>query len=117
MIRHKHLTYEPTTEQVRARWHDRADPIMQFFNECIKEVKGKNTIKSDMYAAYERFCVKVHHTSKSHITFSKRCKANGYRDSTVRKGQQTSRVWLDIEMVDDVDGGSKPAGNIDDFWR
>ena len=41
VMRNKHLTYEPTTEQVRARWHDRADPIMQFFNECIKEVKGK----------------------------------------------------------------------------
>ena len=68
-----------------------------------------------MYAAYARFCKERHYISKSHQAFSKRCSANGYKDGIVRKGKQTFRVWFDIEMVDDVDGGSKPAGNIGDF--
>ena len=115
VMRNKRLTYGPTTEQVRARWHDRADPIMQFFNECIKEVKGKNTIKGDMYAAYERFCKKRHHISKTHIAFSKRCKANGYNDVIMRKEKMTVRVWRDIAIIGDGTGEPELTGNIDDF--
>ena len=41
IMRNKHLTYEPTTEQVRSEWHDKSNPIMQFFSECIKETQGQ----------------------------------------------------------------------------
>ena len=115
VIRHKHLTYEPTTEQTRARWHDRADPIMQFFSECIKKAEGERPKKKDVYAAYVRFCKERHYISKSQQVFSKRCKANGYDDNLARIGKQTFRVWLDIAIIDDGDGGSEPAGNIGDF--
>ena len=115
VIRHKRLTYEPTTDQVRSEWHDKSDPIMQFFSKCIKEAEGKRLNKKDAYAAYAKFCRKRHYITKNHTVFSKRCKANGYGDDTVRRGQRTFRVWLDIEVVDDVDGGSKPAENIGDF--
>ena len=61
------------------------------------------------------FCEERHFIPKSHIVFSKRCKANGYDDDSVRIGKQTFRVWLDIAIIDDGDGGSEPAGNVGDF--
>ena len=115
VMRNKRLTYAPTTEQVRSEWRDKSNPIMQFFSECIKETKGKDVIKEYVYAAYVKFCKERHFIPKKHITFSKRCKDNGYKDNIVRIGKRTFRVWLDIEVVDDVDGGPKPAGNIGDF--
>ena len=115
VMRHKHLTYEPTTEQVRSEWHDKSDPIMQFFSERIKKAEGKRLIKKDAYVAYAKFCKERHFIPKSQQVFSKRCKANGYDDDSVRIGQKTFRVWLDIAIIDDGDGGSEPAGNIGDF--
>ena len=115
VMRNKRLTYAPTTEQVRSEWRDKSNPIMQFFSECIKETKGKDAIKEYVYAAYVKFCKERHFIPKKHTTFSKRCKANGYKGNIVRIGKRTFRVWLDIEVVDDVDGGPKPAGNIGDF--
>ena len=49
VMRNKRLTYEPTTEQVRAEWHDKSDPIMQFFSERIKEAEGKHLKKKEAY--------------------------------------------------------------------
>ena len=115
VIRHKHLTYEPTTDQVRSEWHDKSDPIMQFFSECIKEVKGKKTEKKDVYAAYARFCKERHYISKSQQVFSKRCKANGYNDDVIRKEKTTVRVWCDIAIIGDGTGEPESTGNIDDF--
>ena len=115
VVRNKRLTYEPTTEQVRSEWRDKSDLIMQFFSERIKEAEGKHLKKKDAYAAYAKFCEERHFIPKSHIVFSRRCKANGYDDDSVRIGKQTFRVWLDIAIIDDGDGGSEPAGNVGDF--
>ena len=115
VMRNKHLTYEPTTDQVRSEWHDKSDPIMQFFSECIKETKGKYAIKKDVYAAYAKFCKERHHISTSQQMFSRRCKANGYNDYVVRKEKTTVRVWRDITIIDDGTGGSESMVNIDDF--
>ena len=114
VVRNKRLTYEPTTEQVRSEWHDKSNPIMQFFSECIKETKGKHVMKKDVYAAYAKFCKERHYIAKSLQAFSKRCKANGYNDDVIRIGKPV-RVWLDITMIDDGNGDSEPAGNIGDF--
>ena len=115
VIRHKHLTYEPTTDQVRSEWHDKSDPIMQFFSECIKEVKGKKTEKKNVYAAYARFCKERHYISKSQQAFSKRCKANGYNDDVIRKEKMTVRVWSDITIIGDGTDEPESTRNIDDF--
>ena len=114
VVRNKRLTYGPTTEQVRSEWHDKSDPIMQFFSECIKEAEGKRVMKKDVYAAYAKFCKERHYTPKNHTVFSKRCKANGYDDDMVRIGKPV-RVWLDIAIIDDGNGDPESAGNIGDF--
>ena len=87
---------------------------MQFFSECIKEVKGEKTEKKDVYSAYARFCKERHYISKSHLVFSKRCKANGYGDDTVRMGKPV-RVWLDIVIIGDGTDEPESTRNIDDF--
>ena len=115
VMRNKHLTYEPTTEQVRSEWHDKSNPIMQFFSECIKETKGKNVLKKDVYVAYVKFCKERHFIPTSQPVFSKRSKANGYIDNVVRKDKKTVRIWCDITIIDDGSGGSESIGNIDDF--
>ncbi len=114
VMRNKRLTYEPTTEQVRTEWHDKSDPIMQFFSERIKKAEGRHLKKKDVYTAYAKFCKERHYISKSLHVFGKRCKANGYDDDTVRIGKPV-RVWLDIAMIDDGNGDPEPAGSIGGF--
>ena len=110
MLRNGHLTYEPTTEQMRAEWHDKADPTLQFFDMCIERIEGKYVKKDELYAAYVGFCSERHFISKSQRVFTTWCKEHGYLDGVVRVGTKTPRVWKDITLKS---GGAGSTGSID----
>ena len=118
LLKNNRLTYEPTPEEVRAEWHDKADHVSMFITELIEREPKHSEDKSDVFAVYAKFCIKRQYVAYSQQAFTQRMKQKGFKDKPIKKDGKTIRSWLDIRLKDDAgssdaEGGGPAAGSPD----
>jgi len=98
MIKTRRLSYDTTTEQLRREWKERADPVQNFSNICIKIQNANHETKSDVYSEYVKFCKDRDMIPRSTQAFTERMKNLGYKDDIIKIMKKTTRVWVDIRL-------------------
>ncbi len=92
------LSRSPTTEQLRAEWGQRAEPVAAFIHDSLIANQAAFVSKKDVYTAYMAWCQRQNFVPCGNRTFNERLSARmPIREDVVRISGRSVKVWRGIQ--------------------
>lgn len=109
MVRHavilqqtKHLKYESSVKDMKARWKERSNAAERFVNaECHRSADGQIE-KARLYSSFVSFCKKHSLTILSHQKFNENIKKIGCIEKVTRINGISTKMWTGICLREDM---------------
>ncbi len=93
------LSRSPTTEQLRAEWGQRAEPVAAFIHDSLIANQAAFVSKKDVYTAYMAWCQRQNFVPCGNRTFNERLSARmPIREDVVRISGRSVKVWRGMQL-------------------